>query len=134
MNSKTPSIHSLAFPAASGDETSSNDGSMHRSDVDYSTLARAEAAAHQQEDPASSQPGGDAAPGTLQRSRPLPSSSDAGHLALAAEQASLGGDTDGSSQGAWSVASIPPDSRGSAFGDLVDGSGAAAHAFTKGSK
>ena len=83
-----------------------------------------------QEDPASSQPGGDAPPGALQRSRPLPSSSDAGHLALAAEQASSGGDTDGSSQGAWSVASIPPDSRGSAFGDLVDGSGAA-HAFTK---
>lgn len=95
---------------------------MHRSDVDYSTLARAEAAAHQQEDAASSQLGGDAAPGTLQRSRPLPSSSDAGHLALAAEQAG-GGDADGSSQGDWSVPSTQENSRGSAFEDAVGSSG-----------
>ena len=107
--------------AASGDETSSNDGSMHRSEVDYSTLARAEAAAHQQ-DPTSSQVGGgDAAPGVLQRSRPLPSSSDAGHLALAAEQAG-DADVDGSSQGDWSVASTQHDSRGSAFEDIAGNS------------
>lgn len=98
--------------------------------MDYSTLARAEAAAHQQEDSASGHPAGDAAPGTLQRSRPLPISSDAGHLALAAEQAA-GGDADGSSQGDWSDATSQPDSRGSAFGDIMDGSGAAhaAHRF-----
>lgn len=96
---------------------------MHRSEVDYSTLARAEAAA--QQDSTSGQVGGgggDAPPGVLQRSRPLPSSSDAGHLALAAQQAGDGeGDGDGSSQGDWSVASTQRDSKESALEDFAGG-------------
>ena len=107
--------------AVAADETSSNDGSLHRSEVDYSTLARAEAAA-QQEDPASSQFGADIAAGQLQRSRPLPSSSDAGHLALAAEQGG-GADADGSSQGDWRMTSTQDSSRGSAFDELAGSSG-----------
>ena len=115
--------------AASGDETSSNDGSMHRSEVDYSTLARAEAAAQQQDSTSSQFGGGGAAPGALQRSKPLPSSSDAGHLALAAERAGTGdgdgdGDGDGSSQGEWSVASTQRDSKESAFEDIAGTLGA----------
>ena len=99
---------------------------MHRSEVDYSTLARAEAAA-QQRDSSSSQFGGGAPPGALQRSKPLPSSSDAGHLALAAEQAGDGdGDGDGSSQGEWSVASSQHDNRESAFEDVAGALGACA--------
>lgn len=116
----------MACLCCPGDETSSNDGSMHRSEVDYSTLARAEAAA-QQQDPTSSQVGGgDPPPGVLQRSRPLPSSSDAGHLALAAQQAGDGeGEGDGSSQGDWSVASTQRDSKEPAFEDVAGaGSGA----------
>lgn len=99
---------------------------MHRSEVDYSTLARAEAAA-QQQDPTSSQVGvGDPPPGILQRSRPLPSSSDAGHLALAAQQTGDGeGEGDGSSQGDWSVASTQRDSKESALED-VGGAGSGA--------
>ena len=100
---------------------------MHHSEVDYSTLARAEAAAQQQEPTSSQFGGGGAAPGALQRSKPLPSGSDAGHLALAAEQAGNGdgdGDGDGSSQGEWSVASTQRDSRESAFEDVAGALGA----------
>jgi len=69
--------------AGAGDETSSNDGSLHRSEVDYSTLAKAEAAA---QDSSYSQVTSDTASTALQRSRPMPTSSDAGHLAQAGEQ------------------------------------------------
>lgn len=116
-------VSSATWLVSAADETSSNDGSLHRSEVDYSTLARAEAAA-QQEDSASSQFGNDTASGQLQRSRPLPSSSDAGHLALAAEQGG-GADADGSSQGDWSVASTQDNSRGSAFDEVAGSSGEA---------
>lgn len=96
---------------------------MHRSEVDYSTLARAEAAAQQQDSSSGQVGGGDAPPGVLQRSRPLPSSSDAGHLALAAQQAGdAEGDGDGSSQGDWSVAtSTQHDSKDSALEDVAGG-------------
>ena len=98
---------------------------MHRSEVDYSTLARAEAAAQQQDTSSSQFGGGDALPAVLQRSKPLPSSSDAGHLALAAEQAGDDdGDGDDSSQGEWSVASMQRDSRESAFEDIAGSLGA----------
>ena len=124
------SKHNHPACAASGDETSSNDGSMHRSEVDYSTLARAEAAAQQQDSASSQFGGGGAAAGILQRSKPLPSSSDAGHLALAAEQAGNGdedGDGDGSSQGEWSVArSTQQDSKESTLEDTAGASGACA--------
>lgn len=104
---------------------------MHRSEVDYSTLARAEAAAQQQDSASSQFGGGGAAAGTLQRSKPLPSSSDAGHLALAAEQAGNGdedgdGDGDGSSQGEWSVASTQQDSKESNSEEIAAASGACA--------
>ena len=102
---------------------------MHRSEVYYSTLARAEAAAQQQDSASSQFGGGGAAAGTLQRSKPLPSSSDAGHLALAAEQAGNGdedGDGDGSSQGEWSVASTQQDSKESNSEEIAAASGACA--------
>ena len=58
-----------------GDETSSTDGmaSTNRSEVDYSTLAKAEAAAQQQ-------------PADKQSSKVRISQGDVGHLALAGEE------------------------------------------------
>ena len=104
-----------------GDETSSNDGSL-RGEVDYSTLARAEAAAQQQHT-ASSQAGFDSAAGPLQRSRPLPSSSDAGHLALGMDQAG-DSDDDGSTQNELGVnSSQDAVGRSSAFDNLTSTSG-----------
>ena len=91
--------------------------------MDYSTLARAEAAA-QQDDSASSHFGNDVGVGPLQRSRPLPSSSDAGHLALAAELAGEA-DVEGGSQGEGSVDSVNEGCRGSAFDEIAGTSGKA---------
>lgn len=90
--------------------------------MDYSTLARAEAAA-QQDDSAAAHVGSESAfGGGLQRSRPLPSSSDAGHLALAADQAG-DADAEGSSQVEWNVASTQDTGRESAFEELAGSSG-----------
>ena len=78
-------INGLNTALAAGDDTSSNDGSLHRSEVDYSTLAKAEAAA---QDSTYGQLSGESASSGLQRSEPLPTSSDMGHLGRAGEQRS----------------------------------------------
>ena len=97
---------------AAGDETSSNDGSLHRSEVDYSTLAKAEAAA---QDSTYSQLTRDSASSGLQRSGPLPTSSDAGHLGQAIElQPQAHYDANGSLE--WKVPAQQDTSTASAFG------------------
>ncbi len=97
---------------AAGDETSSNDGSLHRSEVDYSTLAKAEAAA---QDSTYSQLTRDSASSGLQRSGPLPTSSDAGHLGQAIElQPQAHYDANGSLE--WKVPAQQDTSKASVFG------------------
>ena len=72
----------ISYAILTGDETSSNDGlqSNHRSEVDYSTLAKAEAAAHQQQQQQTDK----------QPSKMRVSAGDVGHLALTGEEQDTG--------------------------------------------